>query len=147
MGGVVVIAKQKLQAMDSWGERDRRFRLPTTEMPVLLVLWNGLVKGRQAGVDQKVVMPALGLLDSGGNDLHASRSKGYLERAFYGGPVRRCDKEDLANGFLLCCHGHDNDGDDRSNRSKYDQVSLHGEYLHLDDLIVFQWMLVRNGKR
>ena len=137
MGDVVVVAKQQLQVMCAWGKRDLRFRLPATKMVVLCVLWNGLVKGRQAGVDQKVVMPALGLLGPGGDDLHISRAKGYLKRAFHGGPVRWCKKEDLADGFFLRRHGNGKDGDDCRNRTNYDQISLHGEYLRLDALVVF----------
>ena len=63
------IAEHKLQLMGARRQRDHCFGLPIAKVPVLIVRHDRLLA--TASIDEKMMVPGIGFLDSGGRHAYA----------------------------------------------------------------------------
>jgi len=75
MGNVLIITQQQLKRVASDRKSNLGLRLPRPEMQVIEVIGYPLVKRRQRGVNQKVMVTRIGLFHPRWGDAHVTQAK------------------------------------------------------------------------
>ena len=101
-----VVAQQELQRMVAGRQRDFRLGLGAAEMQMVEVARDLPVECRQRGIDQEVMMSAVGFVGSRRRQVHSGDAELYLHVTAYRGAVRGLHQGDAGasrrggSGFL-----------------------------------------------